>query len=129
VQSRGRATRVIRIGSMLVIVLLAFAAGLALRGSDDESGTAATAPPTRVDEFGVERSIRLLLADPGKLPRPERARTPVVASAPAAPAAPPVLGSGPAVTPPPVSAPRPEPSAEPEPAPAATPIGTFDSEG
>jgi hypothetical protein len=129
VQSRGRATRVIRIGSMLVIVLLAFAAGLALRGSDDESGTAAPAPPTRVDEVGVERSIRLVRADPGTLHRPERAPTPVAASAPAAPAAPPVLESGPAVTPPPVSAPTPEPSAEPEPAPAATPIGTFDSEG
>ena len=142
-ESRGSATRVICIGSMLVILLLAFAAGLALRGWDHESGTAAPAPPTLLDEVGVERSIRLVRADPGTLHRPERARTPVRASAPVAPAAPPVRESGPAVTPaappvwesgpavtpPPVSAPRAEPSAEPEPAPAVTPIGTFDSEG
>jgi hypothetical protein len=37
VKSRGSVTRLIRIGSMLVIVLLAFAAGLALRGWDDDS--------------------------------------------------------------------------------------------
>jgi hypothetical protein len=37
VNSRGSVTRLIRIGSMLVIVLLAFAAGLALRGWDDDS--------------------------------------------------------------------------------------------
>jgi hypothetical protein len=60
---------------MLVIVLLAFAAGLALRGWDGESGTAAPAPPTLLDEVGVKRSIRLVRADPGALRRPERARS------------------------------------------------------
>lgn len=133
-ESRGSATRVIRIGSMLVVVLLAFAAGLALRGWDDESGAAAAAPPTLLDEVRVERSIRLLPADPGTLHRRERARTPVGAGAPAAPAAPPGWESGPAVSPPavsppPVSAPRAEPPAEPEPAPEVIPLGTFDSEG
>ena len=40
-----------------------------------ESGTAAPAPPTLLDEVGVKRSIRLVRADPGALRRPERARS------------------------------------------------------
>lgn len=59
-ESRGSAASAGRIGSMLVIVLLAFAAGLALRGWDDESGAAAPEPPTPLDEVGVERSIGLV---------------------------------------------------------------------
>jgi hypothetical protein len=126
VESRGSAARVVRVGAMLVIVLTAFAAGLALRGWDDEGGAPASAPPKPIDEVRVERAIRLLRADPGTLHRPERAPTPVGASTPAAA---PVLESGPPVAPTPVPTPAPEPPAAPEPTPAATPIGTFDSEG
>jgi hypothetical protein len=116
---------------MLVIVLLAFAAGLALRAAHGESGRGAAVanPPAPLKTTGLEASlVRLVRADPGALRRAAATRTPDRTVAPAGPdapaAAPPVSPSGAAATPP-SAAPAPRPD---ESAPTATPLGTFDTE-
>jgi hypothetical protein len=132
VEPLGSAARAARIGAMLGIVVLAFAAGLALRAAHGESGRGATVanPPAPLRTTVLEATpVRLVRADPDTLRRAAATRTPGTtgtASGPEVPtAAQPVPPSGGAATPP-AAAPAPVPQ---EPAPEATPVGTFDMEG
>jgi hypothetical protein len=129
VESRGSAARAVRIGSMFLIVLLAFAAGAAVRGWGGESGAVAPKPPTPLDEARAAPPIRLVQADPGELRRPTPPRQAAASETPAA-STPRVVVSPPAAAPTPPPQPSTPPAAEPvaAPSPQATPIGTFDSE-
>jgi hypothetical protein len=100
-----------RIWLIVLILGLAFGAGVVLRGSgDDRSAEAAGAAP-RVEGEGRFRPIRLVRADPGVLRRP----TPEPSPSPAAPAA-----AAPAVSAP--AAPPASPAPEPDPAPTEPPV-------
>jgi hypothetical protein len=116
-----------RLVSVVAVAVLAFAAGLALRGRSDMERTAAPKAAVLLDGGGVSRPVRLIPVDLGALER--RRREPQPAPAPTAPA--PVVVA-PAVPPTP-PAPAPEPPATPDAprlgSPEATPEITFDSDG
>jgi hypothetical protein len=134
VESRGRTARAVRVGAMLLIVLLAFAAGLALRGWDDKRAGAAPAAPTPLREARAAGSIQLERADPGALRRPPRRAAPAATARPVSatgPVAAPAPPAPPAPSPPVFVAPpsSPPPAAEEtEPMPQDDSVGSFDSE-
>ena len=132
-KSPGRTGRVIRTGLVAVVVVLAFAAGWALRDTDREIAAQPAKGATVLDGDRAFRPIRLIQADPGALrrrPRPSATATPAAPAAaaqtvvvPVPAPAPAPLGPDPApqVTAPP--APDDFESGEPE------PTGSFDLEG
>jgi hypothetical protein len=69
VESSGRTARVGRTGLLLTVAVLAFAAGLAMRGWSGESGALAPQVAKPVDGVSVSPGIRLVRADPGALHR------------------------------------------------------------
>jgi hypothetical protein len=91
--------RTVLVMPLAVVAVLAFGAGIALRGWGDEGGAAPPVAVKAIDADQPSRSIRLIEADPGTLKRiPERrppaagasvAADPSVSAAPQPPAAPP----------------------------------------
>jgi hypothetical protein len=126
--------------SLAVVAVLAFGAGIALRGWRDQGGAAPPVAVTAIDDDQPSRSIRLIEADPGTLKRiPERrapaagasvAAVPSVSAAPQAPAAPPATSAPPATAAPPPPATAPDTTTDDSfDLPDQPPTITFDSDG
>jgi hypothetical protein len=121
-----------RIGWIAVVVLvavLAFAGGVALRAESAEDRT--VTPPAAAQPLDAERAVaplRLVRADPGRLRRPPE-RKPVARVPPPAPVAP----AAPAPAPPPPVVPEAAPplpdQPRDEPTPEPAPVIEFDLEG
>jgi hypothetical protein len=99
----------VRVGIVVLIAAMAFAAGAALRLSDDGRRAVAPTGAATFDEDGVLAVPRLLSADPGPLHeprRPKEKRSPRTASSAAATAAAPAPAPA-LVAPAPAAAPSP----------------------
>jgi hypothetical protein len=99
----------VRLGIVIAIAVVAFAAGGALRLSTDDRDAAARKGAAVVREDRGSALPRLAGADPGPLPRPRPSPTPPSA-APVAVAPAPALAAPPASPPPPTSAPQQSPA-------------------
>ena len=98
-----------RIGLIALVLVLAFGAGVVLRGSGDDRSPGGTGAAPRLEGDGRFRPIRLVRADPGVLRRPAPEPS---GEQPAAPAAAAAAVSAPAAAPPapPARAPEPDPA-------------------
>jgi hypothetical protein len=128
VSASERTGRVAWIAVVVLVAVLAFAGGVALRAESAKNRT--VIPPTAAQPLDAERAVaplRLVRADPGRLRSPPE-RAPVAPVPPPAPVAP-----APAAAPPPPAVPQAapplpdEPRDEPKPEPA--PKNEFDLEG